>query len=436
MNYKLQILFLCFFLGKSLSAQVDLSTYFLNGTPQAYTTNPSFALDEKLTISLPGVYYNFYHSLGAYDDFIRKEGNRTILDATLLAQNASTRNDFQSQLDIETLGVYWKKKQLQLGFAHRIRSFVNAQYSDKLVDLLALGNAPFIGQTIQLNPQLNLFSYNEYAFSTAYQWDNLRLGVRAKLLAGIGSIHTAQNDISIQTSNDIYQLSLQTNYQLLSNELLRINGFRDFAIQTDAFGNNFFSSNLGFALDVGLQYEINEKWRVSASAVDIGQLNWKDDITAYHSEGAYTYEGIDLADFISQDDVNIAINLDTLEQIFQFNTTSTDAKFGTYLPLKLYLGTAYQLSDQWQLGALYHLERSPFSLRHSIAINAQWQPLEWVSLGVLYSNRYQMSNQIGLHTTINLGPVQLIGSTDGIFSVLSPTKNKVFNARLGANLVF
>src|SRR5690606_27130488 len=77
--------------------------------------------------------------------------------------------------------------------------------------------------------------------------------------------------------------------------------------------------NPGFAFDVGVIYDINQKWSLSASLIDVGHTKWK--------RNGYQ--------FAFQD---------TVYKIAQ------DQSFKMAIPIKLYLAGSYNFSPKWNTG--------------------------------------------------------------------------------------
>ena len=87
---------------------------------------------------------------------------------------------------------------------------------------------------------------------------------------------------------------------------------------------SFLTGNHGFAFNIGAHWKSNDKWEVAVSANDLGMIFWKDNTNNRTiGDSDFTYEGLDLATFITQpDSANVFEEfLDTLEAAFPLTET-------------------------------------------------------------------------------------------------------------------
>ena len=99
------------------------------------------------------------------------------------------------------------------------------------------------------------------------------------------------------TSNTNYDLRLQLDTRVStsfpSDITYNNNGTIDDVtvrdISTSEYMLNF--SNLGFGIDVGFTYQLNEKTNISASLLDLGFISWRKDVNTFASEGNIAYAG-------------------------------------------------------------------------------------------------------------------------------------------------
>ena len=426
--------FLIFFLGilfyTNTHAQQELGTHFLTETWQSTVTNPAFVPEKKWTVALPSVHYNFQHQAGGFGDILRTSNGQSVIDFGNFITQLESENSLHTQVDIPSLELAYKMGNLRLSIGHQTRLNAQFDYPKTFAELIWNGNAPFIGETVEFGPQLNLFSYSEIGLGAAYQLSKLTIGAKVKYLSGIGAIATNAHQASLYTSDDIYQLTFATDYEIQTSSFLEINDLQDFNFNVNQDLGQLFSSNTGFALDLGIRYQVNDKLQLNASIIDLGSINWQDGIS-YHSQGTETYEGIDLTDFILNDSIEFDIKLDTLQDAFQFAETSRS--FSTNLNNKIYLGGNYQLNERFELGLVYLIQQQTGDTQHAFALSARAQLLKILTLGATYSTRYEQFDNLGVNLVARLGPVQVFGLTDNVFGLLDGTD---INGRVGLNLVF
>ena len=423
-----------------MMAQQDLSAQLMRHTWQANRTNPALLPDSKFVIGLPGFYNNLLITNITYSDleFTNEDGRRVLSFDQAIAQLGDD-NMVRENLDIETLsfGVHLGNLFLSVGHAARYNAYIN--YPKTLPQLIWQGNAQFIGQTIDFGFDQQLMGYSELSVGAAYSFkDFLTIGVRGKFLNGISDVSTERSDLSLYTSDDIYQL--QMNADLLANSAggdLQYGDFNDFSFNFN-FANfeasQIFTSNSGFAFDIGAQLKLG-KLDIAASVTDIGRIDWETDVINYELKGTYEFEGLDVAqDILSDDSTSLGSTLDTLQEIYE--VVETSAAYSTDLPTRYYLSATYQLNDMWRFGGVFYNESYRDQNFTGVALGANAQINKFVNLGILYGFRNETYNNIGLNAAVKVGPVQIVAATDNVLTAFRIEDSNTANVRLGINLLF
>ena len=432
MNRFFSIFFLIF-ISSNLIAQQEIGTHFMRDIWQSNLTNPAFIPEDKITIALPGIYYDFYHSAGGYNDIIDASGDVARINFGQLLSNLEEDNNLNSYLDIPTIGFAWKKDKLLLSLGHRIRLNSRLEYNDVLPKILAQGNAQYIGETVAFGPAINLMSWHEIALGAAYDTGKLSIGGKLKYLNGLGNIQTTNAQASLYTDPDIYQLTFNTDYQINASAFLDINSITDINLNAN-LRDNLFTSNQGIAFDLGIEYEVNEQLSLAASIIDIGQIKWSDNAYTYTSQGAYTYDGINLNNFITSESVGFDVKLDTIQEVFEFDQQAT--VYTTSLPTQIYLSGNYQLTEKWEVGMLYQMARFEDESQSAFAIQTNTQIAKILRIGGVYSFRNNDFLNLGLNLVVNVGPVQLFAMTDNIIGLTQLNDSNNVNGRIGLNIKF
>lgn len=126
----------------------------------------------------------------------------------------------------------------------------------------------------------------------------LTLGARAKIYSSILNVRSTQNEGTFTTrlageaGDNIYEhrianadVKIQTSGIASLEENSSVGKF---------IGRAFFGGNLGLGFDLGATYDINERWTVSGSLLDLGFIVHAKDVETYHAYGDYVLDGIEL----------------------------------------------------------------------------------------------------------------------------------------------
>ncbi|MGI9159908.1 MAG: DUF5723 family protein, partial [Saprospiraceae bacterium] len=211
-----------------------------------------------------------------------------------------------------------------------------------------------------------------------------------------------------------------------------------FDLRTEVAKGKLFSQNRGVAFDLGASMQLGARLTLSVGALDLGgRINWSSNAQYFASKGAYQYEGVRFpgTDIINAaDSIRFDAQLDTLNDIFRFEKTAQ--AFETELPLRLYAGSSFRLSDRWTFGAVFFHQNSARRSTTSFGLNALWRPLDWLSLGGMYSVNDRSAANLGFRVGLHPGPLQLYLVSDNLLNVFTPYSAPVVNFRAGAALMF
>ncbi len=410
------------------------------------STNPAFFPEnKKFVIGLPGIGLDAAHSGDvSYKDIFVKDGDRTLINFSnaLAKLDPSNTVQFEQRVETVSLGIRLPGKiWLSAGHANRLSGSII--YPKTLPALIWDGNAQYIGQTVDIALQTDISNWNEWSVGLAKSIGKLKLGVRAKYLSGSTALLTddAHKNATVTTSNDIYQLSLATDYGFYASSFIS-------AIDTAGFGfdltlgdlkSKTFSKNTGFALDLGLQYKLNESITLDFGLLDLGgKIKWKESSNYFLSQGDYQFDGavIPGADIINgSDSIDFTTKLDTLNDIFNFQKTAQE--FETRLPLRAYLGGSYAFSKHWTFGLSAYFQKKPDDKANvAVGASASWKPIKMVTLGAMYSVNKRSAANLGFHLVLKPGPVQVYFASDNLLNAFSVKNTPAVNLRTGLSLIF
>jgi Family of unknown function (DUF5723) len=432
---KLIPLFLYLFTFSAVFAQQELGLHFMSDIWQSSKTNPAFIAQSKIHFSIPSFYYNISHTGASYNDFvITNDNGENVLDIGAVIDQMADQNQLFTSVETETFSFSIGLKNFNLSFNHAIKFNTFLDYPKELVQLAWNGNSQFVGQTIDVGPDLQAFAYNEFGIGVAAKIFNISAGAKLKILTGIGDLSTQKTKAQVYTDPDIYQLTFTTDYLINTSSFFKYNGGDNFEIDFgDVSFNDVFASNIGTAIDLGATFKI-KNIDVSASIIDLGFISWKKNTVNYYSQGTYTYKGVDISGIIRGDSISFEGALDSIGEVLDFKETNRN--YTTMLPTKVYLSASYDVGTLFTFGGLFYTEMYRGKVYPSIAASARAKFGNILSIGATYAVRNKTYDNIGLNATVKLGPVQLFGVSDNIISAFRPYDSRNANLRFGLNLMF
>ncbi|MCF8238120.1 MAG: DUF5723 family protein [Saprospiraceae bacterium] len=426
----------CLFAQNVLHAQMNQVLWHANHVGYRL---PGTVPQEGLVVQLPSIGIGLYNSGFSYNDLVASTNNGvTTLDIDGVLDKMDPDNTLMIQGSIQTLGVGWKVKNLWFELGHQVRYENFLDYPRDLFSVFFRGNAAFVGQTANLGLQVNSMLYNEFYAGVAGQIGKVSIGGRLKWLNGVLAARTERSKLDLYTSDDIYQLTVNSDYLIHTSPELDIlkGGNSDLILDLEDYEfSQLITRNSGVAFDLGVDVAVTDRLSLNASIMDIGQITWKDDIVSYASNKSIQYDGFEFSSLFSEDSLSLAGALDTLETLLEFEKTE-GGSFKTALPWTFQVGGRYQLTELIGLSAVFFgKQQSTYSFK-GVSIGGNFKPLSFLEAGIAYTIYDKSYTNIGVHLLLKLGPVRVYGASDNILSLFSANDSRFANGRVGVQMAF
>jgi len=423
-----------FALGYSANAQQEFGTHFMSTTPQSTYTNPAAFGDYKVTVSLPSVYAGFYNSAFAPNDILNRNGDVLELSVADALSKLDNRNNITMNGSVETIGFSIQSKKFRFSFNHGLRVNTSFSFPKEMLEFFWGGNGQFIDETVNIAPRLNLMAYQEFGFGIGYKVsENLTLGTKLKYLIGAGAFYTSSSVVAVHTDPDYYALSADTDYLIHTAGIpqadLNNGEFFDFD-----FASNFFGENRGFAIDLGANLKVGEKLNIQTSILNLGKINWEDNVNNYWSQGSLTFEGLDLQPILDEGELDTEEILDSIGQTFEFE--HAQSRFSSSLPGQFYLSGTFEIRPTLKVSGLLFAQGFQTQMTRAFGANVQKEFGKWSSVGAQYVIQEGGVHNFGVSGSVKLGPVQIFAMSDNLIPLFNPMKTQNTNFRFGINLLF
>jgi hypothetical protein len=435
-------------LVKNVCAQTEPTLFFMNSLPQVVYTNPASVPAYKFTLGLPGssVYAQYSNSGFNYKNVIVSQGDSSIIDLNKFTGSLKKKNYITTAFQADILRFGFKvNARMYFSYHLGVKSYTRMMLPKGLFSLLTEGTGALVSETTSISPLIENVQYLESSWGASYIVNRkLTVGTNIKLLKGITNATTANSTVDISVDNE-YQIGIRAD---INAKTSGINNFDDDDYELEDNYKDFFKNN-GFAIDLGAFYKLNERINVGISLIDIGFINWKNDLYGYNlnpEKANFIFKGINLQRVLDNEGDYLDSELDSLEDNFEFDE-GVIGKYKTPIPGKIYLSGTYKLSRTVSAGALFFTEkfRNRFSASISTSIHKEFGTK--FSASISYTATQHSYNNIGAGVSLNLSPIQFYIVGDNLlrapFSYLAnndlnsfANSTKYFNVRTGLNFVF
>lgn len=335
--------------------------------------------------------------------FLDVEEKNNIIDALKL----------ENQIAFEANGElkYQNKGGWGLSLSNHIGAY--ATYPKSLVELSLLGNTPFKGESLKLDPlKITAFHYSQIDFS--YQWSK-NINTSIGLLLGHQFLNLNVNDARFYTDSQAAFINYQVDFEA------------HYTDTTNILSNPLINNGYGAAFGICYKDSINNG-NIELSISDLGFIKWKDNTTNMYIESQYEFEGINVDDFISFNDSIIKNEIDSVKAELESNLKEsytwqlpTRLRFSINQPLNSSIIQAYTISIEHRR-ALYNIPKLTLEIhkklkQHHFALGYHIGGIEHsgFQFGYLYSGKKSQfhiytkqanaiipSNNYGLHIGIGI----------------------------------
>lgn len=251
------------------------------------------------------------------------------------------------------------------------------------------------------NIYAHAMSYAELAFGHSHQINkHLRIGGKLKILVGLGRADVEMRDVTADlTATDKWTIRAKAQADVsvkgftFKQKTREYNdgskGTYNYIDDVDVSGGGL--NGMGLAVDLGAVYKINDAWTVNAAILDLGFMNWQNDIRAVNRKESFVFEGF--RDMYAKEDKGETFDDkadkygDQLADFVHLTDLGNQGSRNTGLGATINVGASYTLPayKQMTFGFLSSTRiKGAYSWSEG-RLSANWTPLKWLDGGVNFA---------------------------------------------------
>lgn len=306
------LIFLIFLYSGNINGQINGSLFMMPGNFYAQMYNPAYMrTDKAISISFAGLGGLSFINQGSFkiSDLITTPMGSPVIDPVNFYENIGKKNYF-----IQDVGV----PMAYFSFPHK-KGFFKAFYKENIgsalnfrkdvIEFLINGNTE-PGYRNFSTDEINLTAagYREFAVGYTQKMNKkLDAGIHAKLLFGAAYFNANNWNYEIETSADGSLINFKAYGDGYLSVPLPVRLREDstiYSIEADDAFSKYMKTykNPGFAIDLGINYRINNKSNFSVSIKDLGMIWYNKDAMTLTEDERYGYIGFDLVNAIRFDE--------------------------------------------------------------------------------------------------------------------------------------
>jgi len=436
--------FLFFILLYSNLFSQNNTIYWMKHLPQQMNENPAKIPGCKLFIDipiLPNFSLNAFHSGFTLNDVFKDHptaADSFMIDLDGIESALKDKNSINLETNFSLLNIGLSLKSgFFATFGINYKIYENFRYPKALIELRR-GNYREDGTPLSFDFSQNLMLHREiFAGVSKEVYPGLTVGGRLKFLSGYVNIVTDQMKIDWYTethADSMYDWTFESDFNIKASapmgwdiEYDETEHRQSVTLEEynplENISELILPENSGFGIDLGIEYNLLDRFLFSASIIDLGFINWKTNSGILTQQASFVFSGLDIGKYIGslEDATNVDASLgeqivndmiDTLLNVF--NPDIERVAYKTRLSTKIYLGADVSLFNWLDFGLLYRGVISNQSIYPSYTVSANTNFFKGWSYSVSYSLMDGLANYIGMGLAYKAGPIQMYIITDNM----------------------
>lgn len=418
---------LSFLLIGSSFAQRNLTLYHMQQIVQTSNVNPGFIPDAEYYVAIPFLSApNFaWGNRGfKFKDFGLNKPIKSSIDYSMANANSNNMNYATGDASLELFNVGYRRGNhlfsfgltdyldLDIRFGKELLQFIDAYSANKLTP----------GRTYDASTfNVDFNHYRAIWLGYAHRLGKrLSFGGKFKLLSGLESIRTTNNNFGFTVYDEAVGVAVVNNLDVLSSGMHVWFG--------DGYSGWYIDGNWGLAVDLGGQFQVNDKLGVSASVVNLGFLKYNRRLSR------------SVVNYVMTDNDNIDTFLDDL---FEETKDELAEGNGNYIPPyftsagpQIYGGATYQLNERQGIGLVLNSRFYHDRTDVGAALSFNMAVAQMLNFAFSYSVYNRNYYNVGAGVSLNAGPAQVYLVSDNLLGTIAPGTFNNAHVNFGVNLLF
>ena len=431
----LSLILMSVFLLKA-KAQTGMAFYPIENQFNSSAFNPAFLTSEgQFTLSIfPFGGSNFgYNNQKEIQNLVTTllSGINKDVDYIDLVKSMVNRPSYSQKLETDLLSFTFRSKDGFLNFrvAENVLFSASVQGPVSLFMIEPEVKSVEIGH-VQTVPAL-ITHYREYSIGYSLPSSHKKLsgGIRAKLYYGKATFSSGISGSVVDVAGNYY---------------LKMHGLGKMSVPEETIQNSdgsittvpslsgttvkkymMNSGNTGLGLDLGIKYKITPKFSFTMSVIDLGKINWRNNLNSKNFNGEYLFKGSSVypttrngVDMLTKtsDSISFQDKMSTL-----FKTIPNNSRFSTSLPTTIFAGLNYQVNPEIKINLIERFIRLKTMNHNSFSVSANFELNKKLTVNTGYSVIGNEYNNIPLALLYNLDFGQMYLGTDNLLTYILPS---------------
>lgn len=425
---------------------------FMRNNPRATFANPAtYTVDNGyFDLAIGGINFGLINSGLKYDKFFKFDGNGypTTLDLDKGIASLQNVNYLNTYLNFDIFDCGLRTKHGYFTYTHRLRETESLSFTKDLLQLIAQGNASFLGDSNPANIELSVAARVYQEFDFGYQMaltDHLDIGIRAKFLMGFADVKANALSAKLYTDPDTYAMKLALDPITVRGTFpyqFQIGDDYALSIVDRRFNPANLFRNYGFGFDLGAAYQINDEWGVAAAINDLGLISWNNysvefkaevqDGGSFYEDGSIVFPGLnsDQLHGLLFDSTYVNSLMDSLSGYYQLSVNPL-ARYNTGLNTNFMVRGYYNITPEHRFTAQFSGYNCGLGIKPALTLaytGSFGGKYDVVATYTIMNGRF---DNLGVGLSANFGGILLYVASNNIIGFFNPANSSQLNVQLG-----
>lgn len=405
-------------IGFTLLPQIPYGNYY----------NPGIRVDNRgmVGVAFSNINFSMYNSSVKYSNLYGSD--KSVIDAVKFVNSLKNDNVINTNFSLDLVNVGFRVKNLFFNIDWRMRMTGQFNYSQDFVGFFVLGNAHYMGAN---NPcdfglGMDLSLYHEWGISAQYNVnDKLTVGIRPKVLSGIANATVENKQTMIYTDPTTYAITADVDLNIHMASLLEgnVQKIEDVGKMIDSVTSKDlldFGENIGFGVDFGASYKIDEHFGVAAGVYDLGYIKWTDAKVKRVEKSNVTLNDALFNDYSQLTTFEIdykSMVQDVIDEVWGNEVLENGADYKTYLKTRLMIQGYYELNPMVRATAIGQLYFDKGKVHPALTIAYSGCFWNHLNLTVNCTMSKYTGTGMGIGIGGHFGPFNIYAVTDNFLNV-------------------
>lgn len=425
-------------------AQMVSPVDFMRNNPRSTYANPAFFTVDYgyFDLGLGGFNLGVQNIGLKYDNFFRfnEAGQPVVLDLNQGVASLLDENYLNTYFNFDIFNCGRRTRHGYFNYIHRLRFMESMSYSKDLIQLVANGNAAFLGESNPADIKLGISARVFQEFDFGYQMcltEHLNIGWRLKFLMGFVDAKADNLNVQLYTDPDTYAMTLNAAANVFATLPYFItveDGKPNIADKRFNPANLF--KNYGFGADLGAEYIINERWGVAAAVNDLGFIKWNNyALSGSMNDITLNFNGL------TEDQVNAFMNdsdftsnlMDSLTNMAQVDVQNLE-EYRTGLNANFMVRGYFDVNPSNRFSAQFAGYNQGLGIKPAMTLAYTGSFSDKFDLVATYTMMPGSFDNLGVGLSANFGGLLLYVASNNILGFFNPANRSNLNVQFGMSL--